>query len=181
MGLLPRDGKEFCQWEAKDARIISWILASIEAHMVNNLHSFNTAKEMWDHLKRVYHQDNTARRFQLELEISNYGQGNLSIKQYYSGFLNLWSEYSSIIYSRVPSQALAGIQAVHEDSKRDQFLMKLRLEFEAVRAGLLNRNPILSFDVCLGDLLQEEQRMATQTIIGASKEISEVVNIAYAA
>ncbi|KAL5743844.1 hypothetical protein ACOSQ2_026960 [Xanthoceras sorbifolium] len=57
--------------------------------MVNNLRSFGTAKEMLDYLKCIYHQDNTARRFQLELEMSNFSQGNLSIEQYYSGFLNL--------------------------------------------------------------------------------------------
>jgi len=30
-------------------------------------------------LLKVYHQDNTARRFQLEYEIASYTQGNLSI------------------------------------------------------------------------------------------------------
>jgi hypothetical protein len=68
----PANDAEFSQWETKDARIISWILASIEGHMVNNLRSFGTTREMWDYLKRIYHQDNTARCFQLELEISNF-------------------------------------------------------------------------------------------------------------
>ena len=61
----PADPNELGQWEIRDARIISWILASIESHMVNNLRSFGTAKDMWDYLKRIYHQDNTTRRFQL--------------------------------------------------------------------------------------------------------------------
>jgi len=115
----PANDAEFSQWETKDARIISWILASIEGHMVKNLHSFGTAREMWDYLKRIYHQDNTARRFQLEFDISNFSQGNLSIKQYYSGFVNLWSEYSGIIYFKVYKKALPSLQAVHEVSKRD--------------------------------------------------------------
>ena len=59
--------------------------------------------------------------------------------------------------------------------------MKLRLEFETVRAGLLNRNPVPSLDVCLGELLREEQRMATQAILGGSRETSEIINVAYAA
>jgi hypothetical protein len=57
--------------------------------MVNNLCFFGSTREMWDYLKHIYHQDNTARRFQLEFEISNFSQGNLSIEQYYSGFINL--------------------------------------------------------------------------------------------
>ncbi|XP_042462987.1 protein GLUTELIN PRECURSOR ACCUMULATION 3-like isoform X2 [Zingiber officinale] len=74
--MAPENAKDLGQWETKDARIISWLLGSIEAHMVNNLRPFNTAKEMWDYLKRIYHQDNTARRFQLELEIGNLSQEN---------------------------------------------------------------------------------------------------------
>lgn len=87
------------QWESKDARIVSWLLGSIEPHMVNNLRSFTTIKKMWEYLRCIYNQDNNARRFQLELEIANYSRGNLSIEQFYGGFLKLWSEYSSIIHS----------------------------------------------------------------------------------
>ena len=54
------DAQGVAQWEAKDARIISWILASIEPQMVNRLRSCETAKEMWDFLKRIYTQENTS-------------------------------------------------------------------------------------------------------------------------
>ncbi|KAG6536741.1 hypothetical protein ZIOFF_001809 [Zingiber officinale] len=107
---------------------------------------------MWDYLQCIYHQDNTARQFQLELEIGNFSQGNLPIAQHYSEFLNLWSEYSVLIYSKVPKEALASLQAIHEDSRCDQFLMKLRPELEN----------------------------GTQVVQGSSKEIFEVVNVAYA-
>ncbi|CAL9057357.1 unnamed protein product [Musa banksii] len=69
----------------------------------------------------------------------------------------LWShidgKYSVIIYSKVPKEALADLQAVHEVSRCDQFLMKLRPEFEVAQVGLLNRNPVPSLDVCLGESL----------------------------
>lgn len=57
----PEGHKELNQCETKDARIISWIVGSIETNMGNNLRSFSTAKEMWDYLRRIYDQDNTVR------------------------------------------------------------------------------------------------------------------------
>jgi len=81
----------------------------------------------------------------------------------------------------VSKEAFPSLQTVHEVSKRDQFLMKLRPKFEIARVGLLNRDPVPSLDVCLGELLREEQRMATKSVIGESKETYEVVNVAYAA
>ncbi|KAJ0080066.1 hypothetical protein Patl1_22300 [Pistacia atlantica] len=92
--------------------------------MVNNFCGFTTVKEMWDYLRRIYYQDNSVRKFQLELDIGNYRLGNLSIEQFYSNFLNLWSDYSGLMHSKVPKEALATIQAVHSESQRDQFLMK---------------------------------------------------------
>jgi len=77
------------EWETKDAQIITWILSSIDPQMINNLRSFSTTKEMWNYLKCIYNQDNAAKRFQLELEITNYKQGTFSVQEYYSGFLNL--------------------------------------------------------------------------------------------
>ena len=48
--MVPTDPIELGSWESKDAKVVSWLLSSIEPHMVNNLHSFNTTKEMWDSL-----------------------------------------------------------------------------------------------------------------------------------
>jgi len=42
----PIDSKELSSWEGKDAKIASWLLNSIEPHMVINLRGFTTSKAM---------------------------------------------------------------------------------------------------------------------------------------
>lgn len=54
--MAPTDLKEFSSWSSKDAKIVSWLLSSIEPHMVSNLQSFTTAKEMWDYFRHVYYK-----------------------------------------------------------------------------------------------------------------------------
>ena len=67
----------------KDSRVITWILGSIDLLIVLNLRSYKTTKVMWDYLKKVYNQDNSTRRFQLEYEVANYSQGGLSVQDYF--------------------------------------------------------------------------------------------------
>ena len=81
---------------------------------------------MWEYRNHIYYQDNIMSRLELEPEISKFNQGNFSLEQYYFGFINLWSEYSGIIYSKVSKETLANLQEIHEVSKRDWFFMKLR-------------------------------------------------------
>lgn len=109
----------------------------------------------------MYHQGNDARQFQLEFEIAQYTQGTLSIQEYYSRFLPLWSEYDEIKYANV-SQALLPVQ---QESHRDQFLMKLCSEFEIVRSSLMSRAMLPSFDDCLQELLCEEQSQMTKATL----------------
>ena len=59
----PASGTDLAQWDSKDARIVSWLLGSIETHMVNNLRCFTTTKEMWEYLRCIYNQGNNARKF----------------------------------------------------------------------------------------------------------------------
>jgi hypothetical protein len=159
----PTDSTKLLQWKVKDARVMSWILGSVDPLIVLNLRLYKTVKTMWEYLKKVYYQDNNARRFQLENDISNYSQYNLSIQDYYSGFQNLWAEYTNIIYAKIPAESLSVVQQVHEQSKRDQFLMKLLSEFEITRSNLMNR-AFPSLDVCFGELLLEEQRDTTKRV-----------------
>ena len=151
----PIEPTKLAQWQVKDARVMTWILASIDQLIAFNLKPYKTAKDMWEYLKKVYNQDNTAKRFQLEYDIANYSQGNLSIQDYFSGFQSLWVESVKIVYAKVPTESLSIIQEVHEQSKREQFLMKLRPEFKAICSNQMYRAPS-PLDACFGELLCEE-------------------------
>ena len=58
--------------------------------------------------------------------------------------------------------------------------MKFRPKFRHVRSGLLNSCPVPSMDICLRDLLSEEQWLSTQMGMIPEKVLSEVVAIANA-
>jgi len=132
----------------KDAQVMSWVLGSVDPNIVLNLRPYKTATTMWNYLKKVYNQNNAARRFQLEHDITLFKQDSLSVSEFYSQFMNLWAEYTEIVYADLTSKGLSYVQFVHETTKRDQFLMKLRSEFEGIRSNLMHRNPVPSLDAC---------------------------------
>jgi hypothetical protein len=177
----PKADGSFPSWDVLDARIMSWLLGSVESHIVTNLRPHRSAQSMWAYLKKVYLQDNDARRFQLEHAIAMFQHGSLSIQDYYSAFLTLWHEYATLVTADVPVAALSTIQTLHATTQRDQFLMKLRPEYESVRSALLNRSPVPSLDVCFGELLREEQRLSTQAILEQSHGSSGPAAVAFSA
>ena len=89
-------------------------------------------------------------------------------------------EYTNLVTTDILGAALSTIQNLHKISQRDQFIMKLRPEYESVRSSLLNRSPVLSLEICFGELLHEE-RLSTQTIMEQSHGNFETTTIAYAA
>ena len=134
-------------WEIHDARVMTWLLRSVEPHLVLNLRPYKTTDAMCTYLNTVYNQDNSAKRFHLEYEMANFTQGSLSIKEYFSGFQTLWADNCDIVHANVPTVALSAIREVHATSKRDQFLMKLRPDIEIARSTLMNRHPVPSLDL----------------------------------
>ena len=113
--------------------------------------------------------------------MANFTQDSLSIEEYFSGFQTLWADYCDIVYANVPTAALSTVREVHASSKRDQFLMKLRSDFEIARSNLMNRHPVPSLDACLSELLREEQRIVTQAAMEHRATVSAPVSVAYAA
>jgi hypothetical protein len=116
------DADAFSRWKIMDARVMTWILSSIEPHLVLNLRPYKTVAAIWNYLNKVYNQDNTARRFQLEYEMANFTQESLSIEEYFSGFQNLWANYSDIVYANVPTAALSAVQAMH-DTRQERSIL----------------------------------------------------------
>jgi uncharacterized FlgJ-related protein len=56
----------------------------------------------------------------------------------------------NFLNAKVPVASVYDVQAIHEQRKRDQFLKKLRPQFEATRSNLMNQDPSPSLDVCFG-------------------------------
>ena len=108
----PQCAEVLSKWEIHDARVMTWLLSSVEPHLVLNLRSYKTATAMWTYLNKVYNQDNSAKRFHLE-----HTQGSLSIEEYFSGFQTLRADYCDIVYANVPTAALSAVQEVHATSK----------------------------------------------------------------
>jgi len=111
---------------------MTWIIGSVEPNIILNLRPFTTTVKMWDYLKKIYNQNNTTRRFQLEHEIAIFHHDSLSISDFYSHFMNLGVEYTDIVYKDLSTEGKIAVQNVHETTKRDQFLMKLRFDFEGI-------------------------------------------------
>lgn len=170
--------EEYAKWEVKDAQVMAWIIGSVDPTIVLNLRPFNTAAKMWTYLKKIYSQNNTARRFQLEHDIAIFQQESLSISEFYSHFINLWTEYTDIVYEDLSADAQTTVRKVHETTQRDQFLMKLRSDFEGIRSNLMNRATVPTLDACFNELLREEQRLLTQTTMEQQKSAS--LPVAYA-
>nr|GLL41819.1 uncharacterized protein LOC112323614 [Ipomoea trifida] len=104
----------------------------------------------------------------------------MSIQEFYSSFETLWTEYTDIVYANVPSEGLV-VQNIHETNKRDQFLMKLRGEFETIRSNLMNRQLVPLMNICVGELLREEQRLTTLAVLEQKAQNSAPIPVAYAA
>lgn len=100
------------------------------------------------------------RKFCMEISVGTWNLTVFSSNYVCSGFVSLWTDYTEVIYSDVPS--LSTIQSINKTSCRDKFLMKLRLEFENVRCNLMSQVSSPSLDTCLNQLLYEESRACTE-------------------
>lgn len=110
---------------------------------------YNNATEMWDSLKNIYYRDNDARKYNHVMETNGCTQGTKTVQEYYSGFMNLWLEYNSIICEKFSLVALFVVHELQENNMRDQFLMKLRPEFETIRLSLMNRKQMPNLENCV--------------------------------
>ncbi|KAG8381706.1 hypothetical protein BUALT_Bualt05G0000600 [Buddleja alternifolia] len=133
-----------------------------------HFHIFVEGKGLWGHVDgsnpapdRNKDKDEQAKWDIKDAQIMEWIQGSvepnitLNLRPFKTA-AETWSDLKKL-YS------LSSVQSVHETTIRDQFLMKLRPEFEGTRSNLMNRDTVPSLDSCLNDLFREKQRLLTQT------------------
>ncbi|XP_058217973.1 uncharacterized protein LOC131328986 [Rhododendron vialii] len=169
------DVKKTNEWKVNNAKVVSWILGSVDTNIGLPMRGLRTAKEMWDYLEKVYQQSNLARKFQIENDIFYYDHGEKSIQEYYAGFMDLWAEYEFVNLANMTNACcIQSLKNVYDERKVMQFLMKLRSDYENIRGNILNRGTLPTMDMVLGDVLREETRIATQATLEGKRTVESV-------
>ena len=153
-------------WDANNSKIITWINNSVTHSIGMQLAKYEYAKEVWDHLARLYTQSNFAKRYQLECDIRSLEQKTLSIQEFYSAMTDLWDQLAFMESAEL--RACASYIAHREEQRLVQFLMALRDDFEGLRESILHRSPLPSVDSVVHELIAEEIRFKTQLGKGIS-------------
>ncbi|XP_073136982.1 uncharacterized protein [Henckelia pumila] len=78
--------------EVDNSKIITWINNSVTHFIGVQLAKYETTKEVWDHLARLYTQSNFAKQYQLETDIRALQQNDKNVQEFYSAMSNLWDQ-----------------------------------------------------------------------------------------
>ncbi|CAL1382353.1 unnamed protein product [Linum trigynum] len=154
------------KWIQNDARVRSMIMNSVDPSIILGMRLLPTAAAMWKSLAETYSTTSANRQLELEVELANLHQGELDVASYFNAARLLWTEQDLLTASLLTQPIPAELQAQKTKISLLQFLMKLRPEFESLRATLLNRDS-LQLEGILADLIREETRLRTQATLDA--------------
>uniref|UniRef100_A0A5B7BTX9 Retrotransposon Copia-like N-terminal domain-containing protein n=1 Tax=Davidia involucrata TaxID=16924 RepID=A0A5B7BTX9_DAVIN len=143
-------------WNVNNAKIITWINNSVDQTIGVQLAKFNTAKQIWEYLSKLYVQSNFAKRYQLEADIRAARQEDRSIQEFYSVMTGFWDQLA--LTEPAGLSAHEPYLTYREEQRLVQFFMALRDDFEGLRGSILHRSPLPSVDSVVNELLAEEVR-----------------------
>ena len=105
---------------------------------------YETTKEVWDHLQRLYTQSSFAKQYQLEIDIHAIQQRNMSVQGFYSTLTDLWDQ---LAFTKLDELKASGSSIAHREEQRlVQFLMALHGDFEGLRGSILHHSPLPSIE-----------------------------------
>jgi len=147
------DNSKLQAWEMANSMTASWILNVIDPKLRTSVAYADTAKTMWETLKKRYAIASAPKIHQLKANIANCKQGGLSIVEFYSKITDLWIELGN--YVKVPHCKCSGckcgdaneIMQMYEEGKADQFFMGLNDDtYSQIRSQILTLNPLPSLN-----------------------------------
>ncbi|KAG2720948.1 hypothetical protein I3760_02G058300 [Carya illinoinensis] len=133
----------FAQCEQEDAQILSLMLTSIEPSICSSLIHFDTAQEVWGHLKQMYSgAGNITCIYELCKQFFVLEQNALGLEEYYSQVMGICEELK--MYQPVTSDVPSMLKQ-REDFNIVRFLVGLKPEYESVRSQILASPQLPSF------------------------------------
>ncbi|KAK8928971.1 U1 small nuclear ribonucleoprotein A [Platanthera zijinensis] len=169
-------GSDMAKWRSDDSRAITVICKSRELPIRMTVYQLPTTEVMWDHLRRLYLPSNQAPRYSLFQTLGVWHQRDRSVQAFFAELLDLWRQCNEMAHS----SCITCPQRVATSRDRDfqrmyEFLMRLRPEFEPVRAHLLHQDPPPSLSDMLALVIAEETCLHSLDTIASSVVLPHAV------
>jgi len=128
------DDKEFSEchaWDIANSMLCFWLLNVINPKLKMTIAYCDTAKSMWDDLRKRYGMANAPKIHQLKANIEHCKQRDMDVGEFYSKLINLWNELNNLVKLPVCTCAscMCGvtrrIMAKYEEDKAHPFWMGL--------------------------------------------------------
>ena len=109
----PQGAEALSKWEIHDAQVMTWLLSSVESHLVLNLRPYKTAATMCTYLNTIYNQDNSAKRFHLEYEWLISHKADSLLRNIFLVFKLFRMTIATLFMLMFPTAALSAVREVH--------------------------------------------------------------------
>ena len=158
-----KDQVEIDAWEMVNSTTCSWLLNVIDPKIQPSIAYANTAKQMWEDLKKRYAVSDISKIHDLKSQIANCKQGEMKIVEYYAKLVGLWNELDGKTTQHLSTcgkcECKLGEKILQdlEQEKSHQFLMGLNDEkFGFLRGQILATDPLPPLDKIFNIVRQEE-------------------------
>ncbi|KAL2251560.1 uncharacterized protein LOC110012911 [Sesamum indicum] len=161
----PTNTDEFRRWNRIDSMVTTWILNCISKELAESFMYMASSCELWLELEAQFGESNSPMIYQLQREIGQVTQGNMSITEYYTKLKRLWDEL--LCLAPAPKCVWAGctcdvnkaMAEVTASNQLIQFLVGLNSVYEQARSQILLLDPVPSVTKAFSMLIRIEKQM----------------------
>ena len=152
--------KKAIAWRSVDDRVMGILCHNAEISIRMDFIDLPSSRKMWEYLQHRYEQTSAARQFSLLQTLYDLRQQDMSIEEYYSSFTRISRQLTSMVPpSCAGCTGCAGKVGHDVRNLMFTFVMRLRPEFESIRAQLLGRVVLPTMEEALAALIAEETRL----------------------
>nr|GMC46969.1 uncharacterized protein LOC109149920 [Ipomoea batatas] len=163
----------YITWQRANNMVLSWLLHSMIPVIAQSILWLDTAKEVWDDLKERFCQEDVFRISDVQAEIYNIKQGDLSVSAYFTKFKLLWDELLSLkplltctCTPRCKCGCLDRIKEHHQMEQVTTFLRGLSENYAGVKSQIMLMTPLpMVGKAC--SLVQQQERQIFHGGLGA--------------
>lgn len=167
-GTIPDPGEAhalYPYWQRCNTMVLGWLIRSMNPEIAQSILWREKAIEVWSELKERFSQADLFRISELQEEIYNLKQGDLSVTKYFTAMKILIDELE--VLKPIPSCNCSALAKIKEDRNSDhviRFLRGLSDQFSGVRSQIMLMESLPTLNRVFQLAAQQERQFSVENV-----------------